>query len=220
VAELTLHHLEQSRSQRALWLLEELGVDYEMKRYPRTREGRAPTELKGIHPLGKSPVITHDGNVVAESGALVEYVLDAFGDGRMRPEAGSKELQRYRFFLHFAEGSMMAPLLVKLITGRLKKGLPLLGKAIAGKIDASYTDGEITRHLDFVEESLEGREWLTGKLSGADVMMSYPVQASLARGDVRGGRDYPNVRAYVDRIAARPAWKRAIEKGGEPFLRG
>ncbi len=218
MADLTLHHLEQSRSQRALWLLEELGVDYDMKRYPRTRAGRAPDELREVHPLGKSPVITHDGQVIAESGALVEYVLDNFGDGRMRPAAGSEDHQRYRFFLHFAEGSMMAPLLVKLITGRLKKGVPLLGKTIAGKIDGAFTDGEIRRHLDFVESSLDGREWLAGELSGADVMMSYPLMASLSRGDIVGDRDYPNVRAYVKRIEARPAWKRAVDRGGEAML--
>jgi len=214
VAKPTLHHLEESRSQRALWLLEELGVDYEFKRYARIK-GRAPRELRDVHPLGKSPIITLGDDVVAESGALTEYVIDKFGDGKLRPAADSPEHQTYRFFMHFAEGSMMAPLLVKLITSRLAKGIPLLGKIIAGKIDGNFTDAENRRHLSFVESSLEGRDWLAGEFSGADIMMSYPVMAALSRAGIEGS--FPNTRAYVARIKARPAYARALERGGPIF---
>ena len=198
-----------------LWLLEELGVDYEIKRYGRTPDFRASPELKAVHPLGKSPVISHGARVVAESGAIVEYVIDELGEGRLRPAPGTDDYLRYRYFLHFAEGSMMPPLLVKLITSRLRKGVPLLGKVIAGKIDESYTDPENRRHLEHVEAELEGRDWLAGELSGADVMMSYPVLAALDRSGVRG--DFPRVRDYVRRIEARPAYARAVERGGEVF---
>jgi len=213
VAQLTLHHLEQSRSQRVLWLLEELGVDYEMKRYPRTKEGRAPDALREVHPFGKSPVIVHEGRVIAESGAIVEYILDHFGEGRLRPEPGTDDFETYRFFLHFAEGSMMAPLLVKLIMRRVAKAVPIVGKVIAGKVDGSYSDPETRGHLELVESALDGREWLAGELSGADVMMSYPLQAALARSGIQGGLE--NVRAYVARIEARPAYVRAGEVGGK-----
>lgn len=201
-----------------LWLLEELGVEYEIRRYGRTPDFRASPELKAIHPLGKSPVISHGDRVVAESGAIVEYALDELGGGRMRPAPGSDDFLRYRYFLHFAEGSMMAPLLVKLITGKLRNAVPLLGKIIAGKIDATYTDPENRRHLEHVEAELEGRDWLAGELSGADVMMSYPIMAALDRAGISG--DFPRVRAYVDRIEARPAYARAVERGGEAFASG
>lgn len=217
MADLIVHHLEHSRSQRVLWLLEELGVSYEYRRYARTKEFRAPAELRSVHPLGKSPVITHGDRTVAESGAVVEYLLDELGEGRLRPAPGTDEHLRYRYFLHFAEGSMMPPLVVKLIMGRLRKGLPLLGKAVAGAIDKSYTDAENRRHIEHVESELEGREWLAGELSGADVMMSYPVLAALRSAEIEG--DFPRLRAYVQRIEARPAWVRAVERGGEPFPR-
>ena len=215
MATVVVHHLAQSRSQRVLWLLEELGVDYEIRTYERTPDFRAPAELRAVHRLGKSPVISHAGRVVAESGAIVEYVIDELGEGRMRPARGTDDYLRYRYFLHFAEGSMMPPLLVKLITSKLRKGVPLLGKVIAGKIDAAYTDPENRRHLEHVEAELEGREWLAGDLSGADVMTSYPVMAALDRAGIAG--DYPRVRAYVARIEARPAYARALERGGEVF---
>ena len=212
---LTVHHLEQSRSQRVLWLLEELGVDYELRRYARTKGFRAPDELKRIHPLGKSPVITHGERTIAESGPIVEYLLDELGAGQLRPAPGTDAHLRYRYFMHFAEGSMMPPLVVKLITGKLRRAVPLLGKVIAGQIDGVYTDAENRRHLDHVEAELAGREWLAGELSGADVMMSYPVMAALERSGIEG--DFPNLRAYVGRIEARPAYARALERGGAPF---
>lgn len=214
---LLVHHLERSRSQRLLWLLEELELDYEMKRYPRTPEGRAPAELKQVHPLGKSPVLQHGDVLVAESAAIVEYVLDELADGRLRPDPGTEAFRTYRFFLHFAEGSMMAPLLVKLLFDRLRGAVPMLGKVIANKVDKAFTLAEIHSHLGHVERSLEGRDWLAGELSGADVMMSYPVIAALSRGDVQPGQ-YPNVEAYAARIEARDAYKRGIDKGGPVLL--
>ncbi|MCB9591762.1 MAG: glutathione S-transferase [Sandaracinaceae bacterium] len=212
---LTVHHLERSRSQRLLWLLEELGLEYAMVTYPRTAEGRAPRELRAIHPLGKSPVLAHGDVVLAESGAVVEYVLDELADGRMRPAPGTEAHRRYRFYLHFAEGSMMAPLLVKLLFSKLRGAVPLLGNVIANKVDGAFTNAEIRSHLGYVEADLEGREWLVGdEPTGADVMMSYPLQAAIERGNL--GEPFPRVSAYLERIAARPAYQRAVERGG-PF---
>ncbi|MCA9609536.1 MAG: glutathione S-transferase [Myxococcales bacterium] len=216
MTDLIVHHLERSRSQRLLWLLEELGLDYSMKTYARNAEGRAPAELRQIHPLGKSPVLQHGDVVLAESGAIVEYVLDELADGRLRPAPGTAAHRDYRFWLHFAEGSMMAPLLVKLLFDRLRSNIPLLGRIIANTVDQRFTMGEIHAHLGYVERSLEGRDWLAGELSGADVMMSYPVLAALSRGGV--GDRYPRVKEYVARFEARPAYKRAIDKGGPVLL--
>lgn len=208
----TVHHLDQSRSQRLLWLLEELQLDYKIEHYARNAAGRAPKALRAVHPLGKSPVVTHGERVIAESGALMEYIIDTFGEGRMRPPTGTDDFQRYRFYMHFAEGTMMAPLLVKLLTGRVRASIPLLGKLIAGKIDATFTDPENRRHLEFVEAELEGRQWLAGDLSGADFMMSFPLQAAVRRAGIRGG--FANLRAYLARIESRPAYERGIERGG------
>lgn len=212
MTDLIVHHLDHSRSQRLLWLLEELGLDYELRVYQRNRGSRAPDTLKQIHPLGKSPVLQHGDVVLAESGAIVEHVLDELAEGRLRPEPGTAAHRDYRFWLHFAEGSMMSPLLVKLLFDRLRKAVPVLGRVIANKVDEAFTLGEIHAHLAHVERTLEDREWLAGELSGADVMMSYPVLAALSRG---GDTDrYPRVKAYVARIEARPAWQRALAKGG------
>jgi len=215
VTDLTVHHLERSRSQRVLWLLEELGLDYTIERYARTDEGRAPRSMKKVHPLGKSPVLTHGDVVLAESGAIVEYVLDELADGRIRPEPGTPEHRDYRGFLHFAEGSMMAPLLVWLIFDRVRSSVPLLGGLIANKVDQTFTLNEVRSHLRFVEAHLDGREWLAGdEPTGADVMMSYPLQAATERVDV--GEPFPRIAAYLERIAARPAYRAAAERGG-PF---
>lgn len=216
MTDLIVHHLERSRSQRLLWLLEELELDYSMKTYRRSREGRAPAELREVHPLGKSPVLQHGDVVLAESGAIIEYVLDELADGRLRPAQGTAAHRDYRFWLHFAEGSMMAPLLVKLLFDRLRSTIPLLGRVIANAVDDRFTMGEIHAHLGHVERSLEDRDWLAGELSGADVMMCYPVLAALSRGGV--AHEYPRVKAYVARFEARPAYKRALEKGGPVLL--
>ncbi len=210
---LIVHHLEASRSHRILWMLEELGLDYEIKPYARDKQSRAPRALKDVHPLGKSPLITHGDRVVAESGAIVEYVLDELGEGRMRPAAGTEDHHRYRFFLHYAEGSLMPPLLVKLLFNKVRQAVPLVGKLIANKVDAAFTDPEIASHLGFLEAELDGRDWLSGdEPTGADVLMIFPLQAAMARGRARAA--YPRVAAYVDRVEARPAYQRAIERGG------
>jgi len=212
MASLTVHHLEQSRSQRVLWLLEELGLEYEIQRYPRVK-GRAPKALRDIHPLGRSPVVTHGDKVLAESGAVVEYILDTFGEGRLRPAKDSSDFEQYRFFLHFAEGSMMAPLLLKLVSSKLREKVPLIGKRLANTMDAGYADPELRSQLSFVNDTLEGRDWIAGELSGADMLMSYPLQAAMSRSGVTEGVD--NIRRYVQRIEARPAYVRATERGGE-----
>jgi glutathione S-transferase len=206
---LTIHHLNNSRSQRILWLLEELGCDYEIRAYARDKEtSRAPAELKAIHPLGKSPVIEHDGMVVAETGAIIVYLLDQFGvdeDGgcRFRPESGTQNYVDYVHFLHFAEGSAMLPLLLALYTG-------FLGDA-AKPIQPMILD-EIKKVLDYCEYSLVRNEWFAGdELTGADFNMIFPLEAARARGMLKG---YEACNDYVDRVWARPAYLSALERGG------
>jgi glutathione S-transferase len=220
MAQLTVHHLDHSRSQRVLWLLEELEVPYALalyKRDPITK--RAPPELREIHPLGKSPVVTlEDGTVLAESGAILETLVDRYGNGRLRPEPGTEEHRRYRFFMHYAEGSLMPPLLVSFIVARLRSApLPFfvrpVAKGIARKIDETFTEPELARHVAFLEGELEGRQWLVGdEPTAADVQMSYPLEALLGRASKVGA--HPRISALVERIHARPAFKRALERGG------
>ena len=220
MARLTVHHLEHSRSQRVLWLLEELEVPYEIKKYQRDAETkRAPSELRKVHPLGKSPVVTlDDGTVLAESGAIIETLVDLHGGGRLRPAPGSDDERRYRFFMHYTEGSLMPPLLVRFILARLRAApLPFfvrpIAKGIAGKIDESFTEPEIKRHVAFLEGELEGRQWLAGdELTAADVQMSFPLEALVARAGA--GTSHPRISALVDRMHARPAYQRALERGG------
>lgn len=206
---LTIHHLNNSRSQRILWLLEELGVEYDIHAYERDKEtSRAPAELKAVHPLGKSPVIEHDGLVVAETGAIIVYLLNEFGtddDGNrlFRPEQGTQGYVDYVHFLHFAEGSAMLPLLLSLYTG-------FLGEA-AQPIQPMIMD-EIKKVLDYCEYSLVRNDWFAGdELTGADFNMIFPLEAARARGRLKG---YDACNDYVDRIWARPAYLRALEKGG------
>jgi glutathione S-transferase len=200
---LTLHHLNDSRSQRVLWLLEELGVPYEMKKYQRMETRLAPPELAVVHPLGKSPVIT-DGDVrIAESGAIVDYVIRRHGKGAMMPAPGGAEYETYNEWLHYAEGSGMLPLMLNLYVSRLKEaGAPLHPRI----------DSEIANHLGYVDGALKGREFFVGKsLSGADIQMSFV-------GDMAKIFDklgpYPNLGAWLKRMHARPAFQRSIEKGG------
>ena len=207
---LTVHHLNNSRSQRILWLLEELGTPYEIKAYQRdSQTSRAPDELKAIHPLGKSPVIEHHGLVVAETGAIIVYLLNQFGsDGeggcRFRPAVGTQEYVDYVHFLHFAEGSAMLPLLLALYTG-------FLGEA-AKPIQPMIMD-EIKKTLDYCEYQLIRNEWFAGdKLTGADFNMIFPLEAARARGRLKG---YEACNDYVDRVWKRPAYLRALEKGGD-----
>lgn len=215
---LTLHHLEKSRSHRVLWMLEELGVEYELKTYARNPETmRADPALKKVHPLGKSPVITIDDRVLYESGAILEYLMEEHGDDRFRPQGTEAEL-RCRALMHFAEASVMPSLLVRLVFDRVRSApLPFFVKPIARKIadqvDATFTQPEIDQNLDFLEGLLTADYFVGDELTAADVQLSYPVEAALHRGRVRAGA-HPALRAWMKRIEARPAYARAIELGG------
>ena len=217
---ITVHHLNNSRSQRVLWLLEELGLEYEVKRYQRDPKTMlAPPALRAIHPLGKSPVITDGDNTVAESGAIIEYLLAHYGDGRLQPAAGSKERQRYTYWLHYAEGSAMPPLVMKLIFGRLPKPpmpafLRPFARLISGGVQTKYLDPQIETHLNFMEAELGKSTWFAGDdFSAADIQMSFPLEAAQQRAGLNKSR--PNLIAYLQRIHARPAYLRAIERGGQ-----
>ena len=217
---ITVHHLNNSRSQRVLWLLEELGLPYEIVRYERDPQTMlAPPSLRAVHPLGKSPVLTtDDGLVLAESGAIVETVIERYGAGRLAPPAGSPESLRYRYWLHYAEGSAMSPLLLKLVFDKIESSkMPFfakpIAKAIAGKAKSSFITPNITTHLDFMEGELGKSRWFAGPdFSGADIQMSFPVEAAAARGGLDKSR--PNLMAYLDRIHARLAYRKALERGG------
>jgi glutathione S-transferase len=220
---IVVHHLNNSRSQRVLWLLEELGVEYDIKRYQRDAATMlAPASLRAVHPLGKSPVITDDGLTIAESGAIVEYLVDRYGAGRLIPPAGTPERLRYTYWLHYAEGSAMPPLLMKLIFDRIERGpMPFfirpVARAIAGKAKSSFIEPNIARHLDFMETELGNSEWFAGReFSAADIQISFPLEAAVARGGLDSSR--PKLMAFLERIHARPAYKRAIERGGEYAL--
>ena len=199
-----VHHLENSRSQRILWMLEELELPYTVKRYERdTKTMLAPPALKAVHPLGKSPVIEDDGTIVAETGAIVEYLVDK-ADGRLGSPARRDDALRYRFWLHYAEGSLMPPLLVKLVLSRV----PVMGKAAQKRIQPM-----IDVHLDYVEAELTQRPWFAGEaMTAADIMMSFPLEAARARAGLGASR--PHAIAWLDTIHARPAYRRALAAGG------
>ncbi|MBX3022470.1 MAG: glutathione S-transferase [Bdellovibrionales bacterium] len=214
---LTLHHLNNSRSHRLLWLFEELGLPYEVKRYQRHPVTMlAPPELKRIHPLGKSPVVTDGELVLAESAAIIEYIIDKYGNGRLRP-IGPEERWRYMYFMHYAEGSLTPPLLVKLILDKLTEApTPWLvrpvGMLINKGVRHAFLDAQINTHFDFVEAEIAKRPFFAGdKFSGADIQMSFPLEAAKARGILRSR---PGLRAYLERVHARPAYKKAVEVGG------
>jgi glutathione S-transferase len=216
---ITVHHLNNSRSQRILWLLEELGVAYEIKRYQRDRETMlAPPELRAIHPLGKSPVITDGAHTVAESGAIIEFLLERYDRGSLLPPPGSPERLRYTYWLHFAEGSAMTPLLLKLVFDRIDSApKPFFAKPIARAITAKVSTGFIApnlrRHLDFMESELDAREWFAGAdFSGADIQMSFPLELSRQRAGLDETR--PKLMRFLERIHARAAYQRALAKGG------
>ncbi len=197
-----VHHLNDSRSQRVLWLLEELGVPFEIRHYTRNATTRlAPPELQAVHPLGKSPVVEADGLKLIESGAIVDYLIRRHGAGRFRPVPDTADFESYQQWLHYAEGSAMLPLLLKLYVSRLgDAGAPLWPRI----------DSELANHLGFVDRALAGRDWLLGDtLSGADVQMSFVGEAA------RGLRaSYPNIDAWVRRFQQRAAYQRALERGG------
>ena len=216
---ITVHHLNNSRSQRILWLLEELGLPYEITRYQRDPATMlAPPALRAVHPLGKSPVITDGPVTVAETGAIVEYLLDTYGQGRLRPAPGTPEALRYRYWLHFAEGSAMPPLLLTLIFDRIANGpMPFIVRPVARAISHKVMDllvrPNITRQLDYMEAELGRSPWFAGdELSGADIMMSFPLEAAAQRAGLDARR--PRLMAFLDRIHARPAYKQALARGG------
>ena len=219
---LTVHHLNNSRSQRILWLLEELALPYEIVRYQRDAKTMlAPPELRRVHPLGKSPVVTSDdGLTLAESGAIIETVVERYGQGRLAPAAGSPEALRYRYWLHYAEGSAMPPLLLKLVFDKIENTpMPFfvkpIAKAISGKAKSGFITPQIATHLDFMEAELGKSLWFAGDtFTGADIQMSFPVEAAQSRGGLNASR--PKLMAYLERIHARPAYQRALERGG-PF---
>jgi glutathione S-transferase len=220
---LTVHHLNNSRSQRVLWLLEELELPYEIVRYQRNPKTMlAPPELRAIHPLGKSPLVTDDGRVIAESGAILEYLLDKVPGTSLRPAAGSDDFQRYRYYLHYGEGSVMPLMLLALVLAAIPKGpmpffLRPVAKGIANGVHKSFLRPQTKTHLEFLDNELSVRPWFAGaSFSAADVQMSFPLEAASVRS---GARDYPHIADWLGRIHARPAYKRALDKGG-PFTLG
>ena len=220
---ITVHHLENSRSQRILWLLEELGVPYELKRYVRDPATMlAPAALRAVHPLGKSPVVTDDGQTIAESGAIVEYLVGRYGNGRLAPAPDAPERLRYTYWLHYAEGSAMPPLLLKLVFDRIADGpgpallRPLL-RRIAQRVRSSFVDPQIALHLNYLEGALARSAWFAGDaFTAADVQMSFPLEAAAARGGLDATR--PRLWSFLERIHARPAYQRALERGGRYAL--
>lgn len=214
-----VHHLNNSRSQRILWLLEELGLEYEIKKYQRDPKTMlAPPELRAIHPLGKSPVITDGGNTLAESGAIIEYLVERYGQGRLVPAAGSPDKLRYTYFLHYAEGSVMPPLLMKLVFDTVETSpMPFfvkpIARGIAQKVKRSYIMPQISQHLAFMEGELGKSAWFAGEeFTAADIQLSFALEASAARGGM--GAKFPRLGAFLERIHARPAYQRALERGG------
>jgi glutathione S-transferase len=215
-----VHHLNNSRSQRILWLLEELGLDYEIKKYERdSKTMLAPPELRAIHPLGKSPVITDGDTMVAESGAIIEYLTERHGNGKLVPAAGTPEKLRYTYFLHYAEGSAMTPLLMKLVFDKVASSkMPFFAKPIAKgivkKVKSSYIMPQIVQHLKYLESELSKRTWFAGEeFSAADIQLSFVLEAAAARGGL--GENYPKLDAFLKRIHARLAYQRALERGGK-----
>jgi glutathione S-transferase len=219
-----VHHLNNSRSQRVLWLLEELGLEYEVKRYERDPKTMlAPASLKAIHPLGKSPVITDGGNTLAESGAIVEYLVDRYGQGRLKPAEGSPERLRYTYWMHYAEGSAMPPLLMGLVAARIRSApapffvRPIV-RGVAAKLQDSFVGPQTKLHLDYMEGELRQHTWFAGEaFTAADIQMSFPLEAASGRAGLDASR--PKLWAFLERIHARPAYQRALQKGG-PFTMG
>ena len=214
-----VHHLNNSRSQRVLWLLEELGVPYEVKRYERDAKTMlAPAALRAVHPLGKSPLVSDGDAVIAESGAIVDYLVTRYSEGRLAPPPGTPERLRYTYWLHYAEGSAMPPLLMKLIFDRMPKGpMPALMRPIvrriAERVRGGFVDPQLKLHLDYQEAELGKSQWFAGNdFTAADIQMSFPVEVAAARGGLDATR--PKLWAFLERIHARPAYQRALERGG------
>lgn len=222
---LTVHHLENSRSQRILWLLEELGADYEIKRYGRDKiTSLAPPELRAIHPLGKSPVITDGDVTVAESGAIIEYLVAKFDNGTLLPSHETAEHRAYIYWLHYAEGTFAPLMLVSVILGRIETAkmpffLKPVARGIAGKVRENFLDANVKRNLDFMESTLQHSTWFCGdEMTAADVQMSFAIEAAEVRTDLVD--NYPRLAAFLERVRARPPYKAALDKGGHYDLIG
>ena len=222
---IVVHHLNNSRSQRILWLLEELGLDYDIKKYQRDPKTMlAPPELKAVHPLGKSPVISDDDNVVAESGAIIEYLVERYGQrgagpAQLVPPAGLPDKLRYTHMLHYAEGTGMPPLLMKLVFDRIEtERMPFfvkpIAKAIAAKVKQMFIMPNIENNLRFLEAELTKSTWFAGEaFTAADVQISFVLEAAASRGGLDAR--YPKLMAWLERIHARPAYQRALARGGK-----
>jgi glutathione S-transferase len=216
---ITVHHLNSSRSQRILWLLEELSLDYEVKRYKRDPQTMlAPASLRAVHPLGKSPVVTDDNVTLAESGAIIEYLVERYGQGKLSPLEGIPEHLRYRYWLHYAEGSLMPPLLLNLTFSQLVKRSVFLVRPIvwiiSQSIKSSYITPQITLHLNYLESELANSDWFVGNdFTAADIQMSFPLEVAAERASLDADR--PKLVDFLQRIRARPAYQRALEQGSE-----
>jgi len=215
---ITIHHLEDSRSQRILWLLEELALDYEIKHYKRDPKTMlAPASLKKVHPLGKSPLLTDNDRTVAETGLIVDYIVREHGGGRLAPKPGIDAHMKYEYWLHYAEGSLMPPLLLQLIFDAVEKKSPFfvrpIAKAISGQVKQQFIRPQQKLHFDFLENELRQRDWFVGdEFSAADIMLSFPLEAAISRAGL--AEHYPKLTQFVETIHARPAYQRALEKGG------
>jgi glutathione S-transferase len=216
---ITVHHLNNSRSQRVLWLLEELNLEYEIKRYERDLKTMlAPASLRKVHPLGKSPVITDGTLTIAESGAIVEYLVAHYGNGKLAPLPDTSERLRYTYWLHYAEGSAMPPLLLDLIFGQIEKSpMPFFVKpitrSITSQVKNSFINPQIDLHLHYIETELKNNLWFTGsEFTAADIQMSFPLEAAAARTGLE--TTYPKITNFLQTIHARPAYQRALERGG------
>ena len=215
-----VHHLQDSRSQRILWLLEELGAEYRIKRYERdAKTSLAPESLRKVHPLGKSPVITDQGETYAESGVIIEYLARTYGDKQWAPEPGDKRYWNVAYWMHYAEGSLMPPLLLKLVFDKIRKGpgpffiKPILRK-IADEVDNAFINQQITTHFGYVDRHLAEHEWFAGdEISAADIQMSFPLEAALSQGTI--SEAYPAITSYVERFQARDAYREALRRGGD-----
>ena len=216
---ITVHHLNNSRSQRVIWLLEELGVPYEIKVYDRDPKTLlAPASLQEVHPLGKSPVITDDGKTIAESGAILEYLVEKYGNGRFVPAKDTQAFMDYRYFMHYAEGSLAPFLVMKLVFRRIETGpIPFfakpIAKAISKKVSAQFLNPNLKRHIEFLNDRLSKHSWFAGdEFTAADVQMSFPAEAAVGR--AAEVADVTKLDDFVKRCKARPAFQKAIERGG------
>ncbi|MGF1589990.1 MAG: glutathione S-transferase [Pleurocapsa sp.] len=215
---ITVHHLNDSRSQRILWLLSELGVEYQVKRYQRDQETMlAPASLREVHPLGKSPVITDGELTLAESGAIVEYLVERYGNGCLAPATGTPERLRYTYWLHYAEGSAMPLLVMQLIFNQIEPKTPFflrpIAKVITGNVKQTYIKPQIAQHLNYLEAELAKNTWfVSNEFTAADIQLSFPLEAAAAYGNLDAS--HPQLKAFLERIHARPAYQQALEQGG------